>query len=114
MEIHLAPLPKAVFLLYLKHPEGILFKHLSEYKKELMEIYAQISNRESPAEMKKSIDDLVNSTKNSINEKCSRIREAFIKRFDERLAYHYFITGTRFTAKRIELDRNLVSWEGKI
>ena len=111
MEISLAPLPKTVFLLYLKHPEGILFKHLPEYKKELMEIYAQVSNRENPAEMKQSIEDLIDSTKNSINEKCSRIREAFIKNFDERLAYHYFITGKRDTAKRIKLNRSLVSWE---
>ena len=27
-EIHLTPLPKAVFLLFLNHPDGIMFKHL--------------------------------------------------------------------------------------
>jgi len=114
MEIHLTPLPKAVFLLFLKHPEGILFKHLSNYKNDLMNIYLNLSNRESLDTMKKSIDDLVNPTKNAINEKCSRIREAFIKEFDMRLAENYFITGDRFSAKRIRLNRDLVYWETEI
>ena len=110
-EIYLTPLPKAVFLLYLKHPKGILFKHLSDYKNELMNIYLNLSKRESFDSMEKSIDDLVDSTKNAINEKCSRIREAFIKEIDEPLAENYFITGERFSAKRIKLDRDLVYWE---
>jgi len=113
-EIHLTPLPKAVFLLFLKHPEGILFKNLSNHKRELMNIYLNLSNRESVDSMEKSIDDLVDSTKNAINEKCSRIREAFIKEFDERLAEHYFITGERYSPKRIKLDRDLVCWETEV
>jgi len=112
--IHLTPLPKAVFLLFLKHPEGILFKNLQDYKEELMNIYLILSNRESIETMEKSIDDLVDSTKNAINEKCSRIREAFIKEFDERLAENYFITGERYSPKRIKLNRDLVSWETEI
>jgi hypothetical protein len=90
MEIHLPPLPKAVFFLFLKHPEGILFKYLSNYRGELMNIYLKLSNRENLAKMAKSIDDIVNPTKNAINEKCSRIREAFVKEFDDELAQYYF------------------------
>ena len=111
MEINMAPLPKTLFLLYLKHPEGIMFKQLSNHKKELLEIYSQVSNRENPADMKRSIEDLIDSSKNTVNEKCSRIREAFVKEFDDRLARYYYITGKRFTAKKIELDRSYVIWE---
>jgi len=113
-EIHLTPLPKAIFLLFLKHPEGIRFKNLSNYKKELMNIYLNLSKRESIDTMEKSIDDLVNPTKNAINEKCSRIREAFIKEFDMRLADNYFITGERYSPKRIKLNRDLVCWETEV
>jgi len=111
LEITMTPLPKAVYFLFLKHPEGILFKHLFDYRDELMEIYMQISNRENLSEMRKSINDIVNPTKNAINEKCSRIREAFINKFDESLAKNYFITGLRLEPKRIVLDRQLVIWE---
>ena len=37
-----------------------------------------------------SIDDVSEPTKNAVNEKCSRISEAFIKHFDESLAQNYF------------------------
>jgi hypothetical protein len=114
MEIQLSPLPKAVFFLFLKYPEGILFKHLSNYKEELMNIYLKLSNRESLADMEKSIDDVIDPTKNAINEKCSRIREAFVKEFDETLAQHYFILGDRQTPKRIVLDRELLTIEADI
>jgi len=111
MEITMTPLPKAVYFLYLKHPEGIMFKHLVDYKDELKGIYMQISNREDLKKMLKSIDDIVDSTQNAINEKCSRIREAFIGKFDESLAKNYFIIGERLEPKRITLERQLVVWE---
>ena len=111
MEIAMTPLPKAVYFLFLKHPEGILFKHLPDHRDELMNIYMQISNRENLQDMRKSIDDITDPTKNAINEKCSRIREAFLFKFDESLAKNYFITGFRAEPKRITLDRNLVVWE---
>ncbi|MDR0332405.1 MAG: hypothetical protein LBI15_02985 [Dysgonamonadaceae bacterium] len=112
MKIDLDPLPKAVYLLFLKYQEGILFKHLSDYKEELMNIYEKLSNRKKNSQIRKdSIDKLVDSTTNSINENCSRIREAFIKEFDESLAENYFITGERSMPKRIKLDRSLVYWE---
>ena len=114
LEIAMYPLPKAVFFLFLNHPEGILFKHLPDYRDELIAIYKRISGREKLGDMEKSINDVVNPTLNSINEKCSRIREAFIKHFDESIAQNYFITGERATPKKIALDRQLVVLEGEI
>ena len=43
MEIKMAPLSKAVFFLFLRHPEGIIFKHLPDYHDELLGIYSQLS-----------------------------------------------------------------------
>lgn len=48
---------------------------------------------------------------NSINEKCARIRAAFIKEFDHHLAKYYVVTGERGEAKKITLPRDLVIWE---
>lgn len=113
-EIVMSPLPKAIFFLFLKHPEGILFKHLSEYKDELKQIYSKLTSRSESNDILDSINDVTDSTKNSINEKCSRIREAFIKEFDESLAKNYFITGERATPKKITIDRDLVTFECNI
>lgn len=108
MEITMSPLPKAVYLLFLKHPEGILFKQLSDYYTELLDIYKQVGNRVVESAIEKSIRDITDPTKNSINEKCARIREAFISKFDTFYAQHYYITGQRGEPKKISLPRDLV------
>ena len=111
MEIRMTPLVKAVYLLFLRHPEGIIFKHLVDYREELMAIYQQLKGTTDVASLQRSIDDVTDPTKNSINEKCARIREAFVSQFDERLAEHYIVTGERNTPKRIKLSPNLLVWE---
>lgn len=102
------PLPKAVYLLFLRHPEGIVFKQLHDYYAELLDIYKQISNRVIESNIESSIRDITDPTKNSINEKCTRIREAFLKQFDAAYAQHYYITGKKGEPKRITLPRELV------
>ncbi len=110
LEIVMTPLPKAIFLLFLQHHEGILLKHLPDYRRQLFGIYMQISYRETPEEILTSIKDVTDPTKNSINEKCSRIKEAFVRHFDDSIAKHYYITGERGKQKQITLDRKLVEW----
>ena len=107
-EITMPPLPKAVFLLFIKHPEGIAFKQLSDYYPELLDIYKQVSNRVIEKNILNSIRDITDPTKNSINEKCTRIREAFLSKFDYAYAHHYYITGKRGEPKKITLPRELI------
>ena len=108
MEITMSPLPKAVYLLFLRHPKGIAFKQLHDYYAELLDIYKHISNRVIESNIESSIRDITDPTKNSINEKCARIREAFLKQFDTVYAQHYYITGKKGEPKRIILPRELV------
>jgi len=110
-EIHMEPLVKAVYLLFLKHPEGILFKHLPDYRKELTEIYVKLKPYGLSDRVVQSIEDVTNPLLNSINEKCARIRGAFLGQFDNHLAKHYYIDGNRGEAKKIALPRDLVVWE---
>lgn len=111
MEIKMEPINKAVFLLFLRHPEGIVFKHLPDYRKELAELYQKIKPMGLNDRVIQSIEDVTNPLLNSINEKCARIRGAFISQFDESLAKHYYINGNRGEAKIIALPRDLVVWE---
>lgn len=116
-EITMPTLSKALFFLYLRHPAGIPFKNLSDYKDELLSIYKKITNRDDIEAMQKSIENLVDPTENSINEKSSRIRSAFMKAFDENVAMHYYITTVETAVipnKVIALDRELVIDEAEI
>ena len=113
IEVKMEPLVKAVYLLFLKHPEGILFKGLTDYREELLNIYKKLKPMGLNKRTIQSIEDVTNPLLNSINEKCARIRSAFVKEFDESLAKNYFVTGERGEAKKIALPRDLVIWENK-
>lgn len=58
-----------------------------------------------------SIEDVTNPCLNSINEKCARIRGAFVGEFDDYMAKYYYIDGARGEAKKISLPHDLVVWE---
>ena len=111
-EVKMEPLVKAVYLLFLAHPEGILFKRLPDYREELTRIYVKLRPTGLSDRALQSIEDVTNPLLNSINEKCARIRGAFVGQFDDHLARHYYIDGLRGEAKKITLPRDLVVWEG--
>ncbi len=111
MEIKMEPLVKAVYLLFLKHPEGIVFKHLPDYRQEMVEIYKQLRPYGLNERSLQSIEDVTNPLLNSINEKCARIRGAFLSQFDDHMAKHYYIDGLRGEAKKISLPPDMVEWE---
>lgn len=110
-EVKMEPMTKAVYLLYLSHPEGIAFKHLPDYRRELADIYNRIKPLGLNDRVLKSIEDVTNPLLNSINEKCSRVKAAFLPLVDASLVDHYYIIGKGGEEKKIILPRNLVIWE---
>ena len=111
IEVKMEPLVKAVYFLFLNHPEGLIFKELADYREELLNIYKKLKPMGLNKRTIQSIEDVTNPLLNSINEKCARIRSAFVKEFDEGLAKNYYITGERGEVKKIALPRNMVIWE---
>jgi hypothetical protein len=111
IEVRMEPLLKAVYLLFLRHPEGINFKDLPDYREELTKIYDKVRPWGLTDRAMQSIEDVTNPMLNSINEKCARIRKAFLTVLDDSIATHYYIKGRRGEAKAIPLPRDLVVWE---
>ena len=111
VEVHMEPLVKAVYLLFLSHPEGINFKDLPDYRDELTMIYDKVRPWGLTDRALQSIEDVTNPLLNSINEKCARIRGAFVGEFDDYMAKYYYIDSRRGEAKKIALPRDLVIWE---
>lgn len=111
VEVCMEPLVKAVYLLFLKHPEGIVFKNLPDYRKELTYLYDKVRPWGLTDRTLQSIEDVTNPLLNSINEKCARIKRVFLGLMDSSVAEQYYIKGTRGEPKGIALPRDLVVWE---
>lgn len=110
-EVKMEPLIKAVYLLFLSHPEGIVLKCLSDYRKELTQLYLMLRPYGMTERVLQSIEDVTNPTLNSINEKCARIRKLFSEILPESIARYYSISGKRGEAKKIDLVRVNVIWK---
>ena len=91
-EVELQPVHKAVYLLFLAHPEGIEFKRLTEYREELTRYYMATAKMMDKEKIIEGVDHLVNPLDNAINEKCSRIKKVFLELMDEYRANYYFIS----------------------
>lgn len=121
--VELSPVHRALYLLFLNHPEGIEFKYLRDYRDELYGIYERIANRIDKEKVEETVDRLTNPLDNAINEKCSRIKAAFNSLMDEYSASYYIISShtTRIVEgspkiwysrlKLITLPRNLVVYQ---
>ena len=106
-EVMLNPVHKAVYLLFLNHPEGIEFKQLRDYRDELEGYYMATARLMDKRTISESVDMLVDPLNNSINEKCSRIKSVFLSMMDQYSANFYMKTWYE-RLKVITLPRELV------
>lgn len=113
-EVKMEPLVKAVYLLFLAHPEGIVLKCLPDYRKELTTLYLLLRPYGMTDRVMQSIEDVTNPMLNSINEKCARIRKVFAEQLPKSVAGYYAISGKRGEAKKIDLVRTNVIWKCKL
>ena len=91
-EVELQPVHKAVYLLFLAHPEGIEFKRLADYREELTRYYMATAKIMDKEKVMESVDHLIDPLDNAINEKCSRIKKVFLGLMDEYTASYYIIS----------------------
>ena len=100
IEIELTPIHKAVYLLFLNHPEGIEFKQLRNYRDELLRYYMTTAKMLDKEKIIEGVDHLIDPLDNGINEKCSRIKKNLLSMMDAYTASYYFISG--HTQRHIE------------
>ena len=111
IEIVMSAQIKALYFLFLNHPEGIVLQYLGDYHSELMNYYRQTNKGVLTPRMEESLIKLETYGNNQLNVLIARIREAFCLKFDEHLARNYFITGEKGQPYKISLDRGLIRWE---
>lgn len=110
-KLPLRPLVKALFILFLRHPEGILLKQRELFGQELEEIYAVISPNTEREDVAARVGRLVNLQDNSFSEKASVLNARLEAILPEGVAEQYKIQGYNGHPRKIPLDPLLVTWE---
>lgn len=110
-ELHVRPMAKTVFLLFLRHPEGISLKEIWDYRDELRSLYSRVSRSDDRELMERRMANLLDLCNNSLNVNISRVNTALAALIDSAQLQSYTITGRQGTPKSISIDRSLVEWE---
>lgn len=109
-EIPLRPLLRSVFILFLKHPEGIRVKEKDAYREELMDIYAHIFPNLDQDICRERIERLIAPGQNAFSENLSHLNRALGSFFGP-AASPYLVHGTNGHPRRILLDPLYIMWE---
>lgn len=110
LEVQLGPLPRTVFILFLRHPEGIVLKEINDYFAELLEIYKVVMGQKFKESKLASLQRMCDPLSNSLNENISRIHDYLRTILDETIAASYFICGKRAEARQILIPQALINW----
>lgn len=112
IEIRLPAMEKALYILFLRYPEGIYISQLSDLREELGNIYIQFATRGLRQEMRGRIKVLMDNETNILNDqirvKISRIKRAFKDAIGQSLAEQYVIKGENSEKRFITMERELV------
>lgn len=110
-EIQLKPLCRMLFILFLRHPEGINFKDLSLYENEMMDIYGRITRRGDATTMQRSIRHITDSTNSLMSVHRSQLSRSLARYIDKTILPQYLISTGKGTTRSIPIDRELIEWE---
>ena len=109
--LQLRPLVKTLFILFLKHPEGILLKQRDTYRAELERIYSTINPNTDRDDVRARVARLVDLQDNSFSEKASVLNARLEELLPEGIASNYQIQGQNGCPRKIRLNPLLVHWE---
>lgn len=108
-EVKMLPIDKVVYLFFLRHPEGVALKDMADHKEELTKLYQRVLGREKLSTSQvKSVGYLCDPLNNSINEKLSRIRQAFRAVAHDSVANCYIVQGERGEKRSITLSDEFI------
>lgn len=103
-------LSRTIYILFLRHPEGIVLKNIADYRQEMLEIYNIVKPGRDEVLAVRAVDSIIDYESNALSQNLSRIKRAVKTAIlDDKTASQYYITGTRGKPYRISLPRNLVS-----
>ena len=110
-EIRFTAQVKALYCLFLNHPEGIRMKEIADYKEEYIHLYFCLTNRSDTDKLRESVSRLLDvCNPNALNVKKSQCNLAIRRAIpNDDLRKHYEIEVNYGLPHKINLDRSLVT-----
>ena len=105
IQIPLPPLAKAIYILYMRHPEGFYRKQIAEklLRSELTQIYQKLRPNNSDTSIAKTIDDLCNFEKKNLDRQVCIINRAFRSALGE-MASYYLPSGKKGQPRALDFE----------
>ena len=110
-QIPFRPLVRAVFILFLKHPEGILLKDRARFQKDLEDIYKVIAPDVDAEDRRRRILKLTDLEDNAFSENLSVLNATLERILPGSQVHNYKVQGNNGYPRRIPLSPLLVHWE---
>lgn len=105
------PLVRAVFILFLKHPEGILLKDRARFQKELEDIYQAIAPNVDAEDRRRRVRKLTNLEDNAFCENLSVLNATLERILPVSQVHDFKVQGNNGYPRRIPLSPLLVHWD---
>lgn len=109
-KLPLRPMALTLFILFLRHPEGIVLKQRDLYQKELEQIYSVVSPNTDREDVHARIGRLVSLEGNAFSENASLLNARLDELLPPEISGEYKIQGYNGKPRRIALDPILVHW----
>ncbi len=108
------PLNKAVYFLFLRHPEGIRFKYLPDFKEELAMLYQLINKNVLPEKAMETASYITDCSHPHIYQHVSKIKASIRKHIPEPIAADFYISGFNGAPKKIPMPSNFLKDEAGV
>jgi hypothetical protein len=111
-DIHIIPLRRVLFIFFLKNPQGIKTKYLSEYQDDLYEVYKEVRKSAEKSRIKRMVDDKKGGDP-SFDSIKSKLNKDLYKKLGSNLADYYMITKVEIkdgmNIYKINLEKNYIT-----
>lgn len=104
LTLDLPPLAKALYLLYVRHPEGLYRKQIADFKDELEALYQITSGSTDWAKTRHTIEQLTDFSNKNMDRQMCVINKTFRQALGDK-AVHYLPSGGRSQVRKVDFER---------
>ncbi len=114
IEMRLSPSLKAVFILFLKHPEGIFFKDLGRYREELVRYFREASSVRDLDRENEILDRILDPSTKRLSIISSKLAQELSRYLDDSRLGEFLIRKSSGKVKTVPLNRSHIIWDADI